>query len=250
MPNVQLAAEVREGRGKGPARRLRQDGRIPAVLYGHGFDAVALSVDETELRDLLQTISTENTLIDLRLEGAEAGPATATALIREVQRHPWQPRILHVDFFKISMEERITVEIPVALVGVPVGVKAAGGILEMILRDIEIECLPGDIPEKIELDVTALGIGDSIRVRDITIPKVQIKADPDQAIVTVVPPTVMVEPEKPAAPEAEIAEPEVIARERKEEEPEEGAGEKRAAEKPGERKGAERPVEKKGGEKK
>lgn len=219
-----ISARSREGRGKGPARAARREGRIPGVLYGHGEDSVALSVDAHGFDRLLHEVSVESTLIDLELEGREP----VKVLVREVQRHPYRDQILHVDFFHISMEEKITLGVPVTLLGTPVGVRLHGGILDHAMREIEIECLPQDIPEKVEIDVSGLDIGDAVRIGDVSLPDVQLLADPEQAIVTVVPPTVMEEVVAEAV-EVEGAEPEVIAKGKEEEAAEAapGKGEKK-----------------------
>jgi large subunit ribosomal protein L25 len=207
-----IGAAPRAATGKGPARVSRRSGRIPAVLYGHGEASVPLSVDARSFDRLLHEVSIENTLIDLELEGQ----SPMKVLVREVQRHPYRDTILHVDFFHISMEEEITVEVPVVLVGTPKGVRLHGGIQDHAMREIEVLCLPSDIPEKIEIDVSELDIGDAVRVGDLTVPNVQILADAEQAVVSVVPPTVIEE----AAPEVAVvegAEPEVIAKGKEEE---------------------------------
>ncbi|HEY7531075.1 MAG TPA: 50S ribosomal protein L25/general stress protein Ctc [Gemmatimonadota bacterium] len=204
----------RDRTGKGAARSARRGGRIPAVLYGHGEESLALSVDGRRFERLLHEISVENTLLDLALDGQPA----LKVLVREIQRHPHRDEILHVDFFHVSMQEKITLEVPVVLVGTPRGVRLHGGILDHSMRDIEVLCLPSDIPEKVEIDVGELEIGQSVRISDLSIPNVQILGDADRSVVSVVPPTVIEEaaPEVEAA--AEGAEPEVIAK-GKEEEP-------------------------------
>ena len=208
-----IQANPRERTGKGAARSARREGRIPGVLYGHGEESVALSVDAHSFDRLLHEVSVENTLIDLEVDGR----SPVKVLVREVQRHPFLNQILHVDFFHISMEEKITVEVPVVLKGTPAGVRLKGGIVDHAMRELEVLCLPGDIPERIELDVSALDIGDSVRVSDVSLPNVQIPGDPERAIVSVVPPTVI--EEVAAEPAAEVAaEPEVISRGKEEEE--------------------------------
>jgi large subunit ribosomal protein L25 len=207
-----IHAATRERTGKGAARSIRREGRIPGVLYGHGEDSVALTVDAHTFSRLLHEVSVENTLLDLELEGQTA----LKVLVREVQRHPFRNEVLHVDFFHISMEEKISVEVPVALVGTPLGVRLHGGILDHSMRAIEVLCLPSDIPEKVEIDVSGLGIGDAIRVSDLALPDVQILDDPERSVVSVVPPTV-IEEAAPEAAEVEAAEPEVIAKGKEEE---------------------------------
>ncbi|MFQ6104668.1 MAG: 50S ribosomal protein L25 [Candidatus Glassbacteria bacterium] len=216
MKSFGLTVHVRDGVGKGVARKLRASGKVPAILYGHGMKSVPLEADEKTIWELIHSISTENTLIDLMVEGYRKKPLKA--LIREVQLHHYKPRILHVDFFQVSLKERIHVEIPVILQGNPDGVKNFGGVLEHHLRDIAISCLPGDIPEKIEIDVTGLGLSESVRVKDVELENVDILTDPEQPIATVLPPTVMKEVEvEEAVPEEEEEEPEVVGKAKKEE---------------------------------
>ena len=207
MAIVPLAGRVRAGVGKGPARQARRDGEIPGVIYGAGETPTALAVPKKAFEQALKTAHAGgNVIVALRLDGA----AEQTAIIREVQRDPISHDILHLDFHHISLTEKVTVEVTVHLTGIPDGVKNGGGILEHITREVEIECLPTQIPQHLELDVSKLGIGDSIHVRDLVIPNAEILSDADVTIATVVPPTVMVDPVPGAASAA--AEPEVIAK--------------------------------------
>lgn len=211
---VTVAAERRTGIGKGAARQLRARGRIPAVIYGHGRAPESLSVAESELERALTGIAAESTVIDLAIDGDPV-----KTLIREIQRHPYRSTILHVDFYELRAGEKITVEIRLHLAGTPVGVKDHGGVLDQVLREVEIEVLPSDIPARIELDVSALGIGDSLHVSDLTIPNAEILSDSEATICTVVPPRV--EEEAPAVAEVEeeeaSTEPELIRRPKTEE---------------------------------
>lgn len=207
-----INARMREGRGKGAARTSRREGRIPGVLYGHGEDSVALSVDANELQRLVHAISIENTIVDLDMGAGEP----YKVLIRELQRHPFRDEFVHIDFFHVAMDEKIQVEIPIVLVGTPTGVKNKGGILDHQLRELEVFCLPGSIPEKVEIDVSDLDIGDSVHVSEIQLPDVEILTESDRAVVAVLAPTV-VEVEEAAAEEA-ILEPEVIGRGKEEDE--------------------------------
>lgn len=202
-----ISAKEREGRGKGAARSSRRDGRIPGILYGHGEESVALSVDAIELRKLVHSISVENTIVDLDLGGSEP----YKVLIRELQRHPVRDEFVHIDFFHVAMDEKIQVEIPIILIGTPTGVKNKGGVMDHQLRELEVFCLPANIPEKIELDVSNLDIGDSIHVSDIQLDDVEILADLDRSVVAVLAPTV-IEVEEGVAAEEALAEPEVIGR--------------------------------------
>ena len=212
-----ITARSREGRGKGAARQTRREGRIPGVLYGHGEDSVPLTVDANELQRLVHTISIENTIVDLDLGSGEP----YKVLIRELQRHPFRDEFVHIDFFHVAMDEKIQVEVPIVLIGTPTGVKNKGGVLDHQLRELEVFCLPGSIPEKIELDVSHLDIGDSIHVSDIELPDVEILTDLDRSVVAVLAPTV-IEVEEVA--EEALAEPEVIGRGKEAEEEEAGGG--------------------------
>jgi len=223
MPVIPLAGTRREDIGKGAARKARAAGLIPGVLYGRGETPVALSVSAREF-DLAVRKKGGNPIIGLALDRGEY-----TALIRDVQYDPVTHDIIHLDFQHISLTETIEVEVPIHLVGIPVGVKDGGGILEPIARELKVRCLPTVIPPAVDVDVSALNIGDSVHVGAISVPEVTILTDPDVTVATVVPPTVHVE-EKPAeevavAP-AEPAEPEVIAKGKKEEEKAEEGKEK------------------------
>lgn len=212
-----ISAKEREDRGKGAARSARREGRIPGILYGHGEESVALSVDAGELKKLVHSISVENTILDLDLGRSEP----FKVLIRELQRHPVRDEFLHIDFFHVAMDEKIQVEIPILLVGTPTGVKNKGGVLDHQMRELEVFCLPGNIPEKVELDVSGLDIGDSIHVSDIQLDDVEILTELDRAVVAVLAPTVIEVEEEAATAEEALAEPEVIGRGK--EEDEEGA---------------------------
>ena len=214
MPVIPLTGTRRESIGKGAARKARAAGLIPGVLYGRGETPVALNVSAREF-DLAVHRKGGNPIIGLALGGGEY-----TALIRDVQYDPVTRGIIHLDFQHISLTETIEVEVPIRLVGIPVGVKDGGGILEPIARELKVRCLPTVIPPAVDVDVSALNIGDSVHVRAISVPEVTILTDPDVTVATVVPPTVHVE-EKPAEEAAvaptEPTEPEVIAKGKKEE---------------------------------
>src|SRR5947209_12342273 len=216
---VSLAASPRQATGKGGARQARFRGRVPAVIYGHGRDTQSLEVEAKALEKALQGVEPESTIIELAVEGK-----TVKTLIREIQRHPLRPDIIHVDFYEIHAAEKVTLKIPVHLVGNPDGVRNAGGVLDQVTREVEIEVLPENIPDRVELDVTALKIGDSLHVRDLRISNATILTQDDLTIATVVPPRAdeVVAPAPEAA--AEVAEPELIRKVREGEE-EEGEGE-------------------------
>jgi large subunit ribosomal protein L25 len=214
---VALAARSRTTTGKGPARQARLRGEVPAVIYGHGRVSESLIIEAQALEKALTGIEPESTIIELAVDGK-----TTKALIREIQRHPIRPDIIHVDFYEIHATEKVRLRIPLHLVGTPDGVRNAGGVLDQVTRDVEIEVLPEHIPDRVELDVTPLKIGDSLHVRDLTIPNATIHAPPDLTIATVVPPRAEEVAATPAEGAPEIAEPELI---RKVREDEEGEGE-------------------------
>ena len=220
MAIVSLEAAPRSDVGKGVARKLRAGGRVPGVYYGRGEESIPLTVALKDLEAVIESAEGSNVIVDLKLSGEAA--KDRKALIREIQRHPVAGLILHLDLQHISLTERIVVEVPIVLVGTPLGVKDAGGILEHLLREVEVECLPTDIPSKLEIDVSALQIGDSLHVSDLKADRATILTEADRAIAAVVPPTIL-EEVKPAE-EAAVAEPEVIGA-KKEEETEEGAKE-------------------------
>src|SRR5256886_6140488 len=156
---VSLAASPRRATGKGAARQARFQGKVPAVIYGHGRATEALEIDAKALEKALQGVEPESTIIELTRDGK-----TARTLIREIQRHPLQPDIIHVDFYEIHASEKVRLRVPVHLVGSPDGVRNAGGVLDQVTREVEIEVLPENIPDRVELDVTGLKIGDSLHV--------------------------------------------------------------------------------------
>lgn len=214
VDQASIQAEERERTGTGGARRLRRQGYVPAVVYGHGQEARNLKVEEGPLRQLLEGISVDNTLVNLKVGDGE----TSKVLIREVQQHPWKPRLLHVDFFQIREDEEIRVGVPIRFVGTPLGVRESGGILQTNLNQIEVECLPTEIPEYFEADVDELEIGDSLHVADLEMGGVRPLEEMERTICVVVPPTVItVEEEEEEAVELEELEPELIGEEAEEE---------------------------------
>lgn len=211
MANATLKADRRDDAGKGVARKLRGTGRIPAVLYGHGDRTESLSIDAHELELLLHSINADNTIIGLELDGRRAD-----VLIREIQKHPFKPEVLHVDFLLVHGDELLRLQIPVRLVGTPAGVLEDGGVLDHVLYDLEVQCLPRHIPEAAEVDISALRIGDSVRVHDVSIPDVEILTDGELSIASVLHPTVPAAEEEEEA--AEAPEPELVRDRRAEEE--------------------------------
>jgi large subunit ribosomal protein L25 len=218
-----LEATARESFGKNEARRTRRAGRVPAVLYGgDGKGATPISVEPRALLKILHSESGANTLISLKLAGA----GDTRVLVKEYQLDPVTHHLLHADFYRVAMDRAIQVTIPVSVKGEPKGVKQQGGILEFVRREIEIECLPGDIPEHVEIDVSELMVHQGIRVRDIAHDaKWTAVTDSDTMLVHVILPKVEEEPPAAeaaaAAAPAAPAEPEVIKKGKKEEAEEE-----------------------------
>ena len=214
MERPVLTAEIREGVGKEKARKLRSKGLIPAIFYGPRAETVPLVIDSKELTKALQTEAGENVLIDLDIrKGSKAD--RKVVMLKDIQIDPLQRVTLHTDFYEVTMDETVTVEVPVHLVGKPEGTKV-GGILEQVRRVIEVQCLPGDIPKSIDVDVSALKIGDSIHVQEITAEKVKIISETNFTIATVVPPVVEEKVAEAVAPEA-VEGAEVEEKEEKEE---------------------------------
>ncbi|MEA3297070.1 MAG: 50S ribosomal protein L25/general stress protein Ctc, partial [candidate division Zixibacteria bacterium] len=191
--------------GKGPARRKRMAGSIPAVVYGPEVEPIPISLDEKAFRSTMNVSGRMSSLIKLDVEGN-----MNMVVMREVQLDPLTSKILHIDFHAISMTEPINLSIPVSFVGTPRGVKTDGGIMQITMREIDISCLPSDIPEKIEVDVSDLGIGDSIHVSEVTIPNTTIMSSEQRTIVVIAAPTV-VKAETAEEVEEELAEGEEAA---------------------------------------
>ncbi len=215
MKEISLEVERRKGAGKGICRKLRREGKIPAILYGPGEEPTPLMVDSTAFTHIYRDLKGENAIFTLKFKGSK-GKKT---ILKELQRNPINMEIIHIDFEHISPRKKITVEVPIHLVGVPKGVKEGGGVLEHLLREVEIECLPTDIPEHIEVDVSGLNIGDSIHVGDLEVPNVQLLVSAERSVATVLPPTVYREvkvvEEELEAPEEKPAE-ETIEEEKEE----------------------------------
>src|SRR5262245_22996082 len=216
-----LEATTRDSFGKNEARRIRRDGKVPAVLYGgDSKDATPIAVEPRALLKILHSESGQNTLISLKLGGASDSPRV---LVKDFQLDPITHHLLHADFYRVAMDKVIQVTIPVTVHGEPKGVKQQGGILEFIRREIIIECLPGDIPEHVDVDVSALMLDQGVRLRDIaTNPKWKPVTEGDTMLVHVIMPKaeeVAATPEATAAAAtATPAEPEVIKKGKKEEE--------------------------------
>lgn len=215
--NVTLTAQKREGTGKGVARKLRQAGRVPAVLYGRELEAIHLSVNALEADHLFHTISVDNTIVELAVEGEKEAYQT---LVREIQTHPWKASLIHIDFLRIQAGVAVDVDVPLNLVGIPAGVKLDGGVLEQIIHDLAVRCIPSNIPESVEVDVSHLALGDVMHISDIQLSEgVEVRIAPERTICAVampkeeeeVAPSVEDEDEEgvpgadPADPDAEVA---------------------------------------------
>jgi len=188
MERPVLSAEIREEVGKGGARKLRTRGLIPAIFYGPKSQSILLVIDSKEFTKTLQTEAGENVLIDLNIRKGDQSDRKVV-MVKEIQIDPLQGTTLHTDFYEVAMDEMVIIEVPIHLVGKPEGIKM-GGILELIRRTIQIQCLPGNIPKGIDVDVSSLKIGDSIHVQDIQVEKAKILFDTNFTIATVVPPVV------------------------------------------------------------
>lgn len=177
-----LAATVRTETGSGAVNRLRKQGALPGVVYGLA-DPKNVQVDAAAFSAIQRHHSSENVMLKLEVEGDQAH----NVLVRDVQHHPLSGVPMHVDFYELSMTKRVTVDIPVELIGTPIGVTRDGGLMEQMLREVEIDCLPGDIPEQIELDVSKLEVGDGLNVGDIPLDseKYEVVTASDIAIVLV-----------------------------------------------------------------
>ena len=217
MTQVQaVEVEPRQDFGKNAARRLRRAGRIPAVVYGGGGPAIPVAVDPKEILQILHSESGHNAIFTLEIRGK----APARVMIRDWQSEPVHGHLLHVDLVRIARDTKLKLQVPIQVSGEPVGVKVQGGILEFMLREVEVECLPDDIPERFVADVSGLELGKSFRVSDLLLdPKVKILTDPTRVVAHVI--ELRAEEEvKPAAEEAVAApgEPEVIRKGKAEEE--------------------------------
>jgi len=216
MEQARLEAQLREGRGKGAARAARRAGLVPAIVYGHKQAPMAIQLPKMRLHRLLGPGS-ENVIINMDL--GKDGPETV--MIKEIQMDPVTREILHADFMRVSLEERVTTRVPVILTGTASGV-STGGVQEFLLRELHVECQVGNIPERIEIDVSSLEVGDQIRVADIKHEEgMEILDDPGTIVVTIVAPTIReAEEEEVVIAEEEEKEPEVIGEKREEEEKE------------------------------
>lgn len=232
MKETKLTAKPRETKGSASAGRLRRTGWFPAVVYGEGRPGLDIQLNEHDFVMMLRSHRSENMIVDLAVEGREK---PFKVMLKAMQHHPLTSRVIHVDFYEISMTRRIEIEVPIKLTGIATGVANEGGILEHVLRSLSVQCLPGDLIEVIELDVSALSIGKTLRVRDVAVDAAKHKVldDADQVVVAVAAPRT--EEEEKAETDAAAtaaAGPEVLT-EKKEEEGEEGEGKGKDAKAPG-----------------
>src|SRR5216684_1647733 len=226
-----LEAHPREAGTKNDARRVRREGKVPGVVYGAGKDSLSVAVDPRQVLRILHSETGHNTIFDLTLNGGER----TKAMIVDWQYEPIKGKLLHIDLMRIAMDQMLKVAVPILLKGEAEGVKQQGGILEQVLREVEVECLPGDIPSHIDADVSDLVFGKVLRVSDLPRgEKVKVLTDPNQTVahVTTVKEEVVAAPEVVAAEAGAVAaEPEVIKKGKQETEAEGEAGEEKKAEK-------------------
>ena len=195
MEIIKLKARPRNGSGKSYTRKIRLQGWVPAIYYGIGREPMTIEVDKKEFSAVVRNKKLTH-LFDLGLSG---GQGASIAVVREVQRHVINDDLfLNIDFQHVAMDKKVTIDCPLELTGIPIGVKEAGGVLGRPVKTLTIECMPTEIPEKISIEVSHLEIGDSIHVRDVKIPKVVIKASPDEVLAVVTQPTREEEVAKPA----------------------------------------------------
>jgi large subunit ribosomal protein L25 len=198
---AKLKAERREGAGKGAARKVRALGKVPAVVYGHGEEPLHVSVDAKELWHVLHTDAGLNVMIDVKVDGD-----TFLAMPRQIQRDLLRDRFIHLDLLRIRKDEKLTVEVPIHLIGESHGVKE-GGVVEHHLWTLQIECLPHEVPNSIEADITPLGINESLKVSDVRVPgNVTVLTPEDEVVVSVVPPQVLRVEEEEAVEGEEVLE--------------------------------------------
>jgi large subunit ribosomal protein L25 len=198
-----LNAEKRDGTGKGVARKLREAGRVPAVIYGRELDTMHLSLDAHEAELLFRSISVDNTIVELNVKGEKGSFQT---LIREIQSHPFKPLLIHVDFLRIQKGVAVDVDVPIHLIGIPLGVKNSGGVLEQIMNELPVKCVPSKIPESIDIDVSHLDINESFHVYDLDFEEgVVVTVDEKRTICAVAIPKIIEE----AVPEEELLEGEL-----------------------------------------
>jgi large subunit ribosomal protein L25 len=219
MEKIVLAAMMRKDFGKDECKRLRREGQIPGVVYKDGKKAISIQVDNKDLWHALHTEAGENVIITMDISDGR-DKTEKTVIVKEIQRDPVNDRFVHVDFHEISLKEKLKVKVPIVVKGEAVGVREDDGVLTQEIWELEVECMPADIPEHVDIKVDELRIGDSIHIKDIAPPQgVTVLGDPDHVVVSVIPPK-MEEEVVEEVPAEGAEEPEVIKRGKKEEEEE------------------------------
>jgi large subunit ribosomal protein L25 len=224
MESFTIEGKIREGRGKGPARQMRLTGMVPATMYGGKKEAISLAVNAKQVAKILRSETGHNTIFSVKVEGG----GEERAMLKDWQVDPLKGALLHVDLLRIAMDVRMRVRVPVHTFGEPQGVKMQGGVFETVIREVEVECLPGDIPEEFRVDVSEMLIGKQLRAADLPIDgeKVKLLTDPTRVLAHVV----MLKKEEEPTPDAAVAaeaapaEPEVIKKGKKEAEDGEAEG--------------------------
>lgn len=207
MDLIELKTKIRTTTGNGPARRLRMSGQIPAVLYGQKTEPVLLSVNKSDLEQVFKKGGIGQVILNLVIQ-KNGETTTRPAMIKELQTHPLSRNFIHIDFYEIKMDQKITAKIPVVTTGMAKGVEF-GGILQIIRRELEVECLPLAVPESIEIDISDLDIGDSIHVGQIRVEgEIEFLEDDNYTVVTVLSPKMEEEPEEEKEAEEEESEKE------------------------------------------
>jgi large subunit ribosomal protein L25 len=234
MEQIELNVTKRDARGKSGARQLRREGLVPAVIYGKGYEAQPVAVEARALQPLFAQGISSTALLRLHIDG-KATRSSPLVMIKEVQRSPLTGQLLNVDFHKISLKEKVTAQVPIVLTGESPAVRQ-GGILEQTLREVQVECLPTEIPDHLEVDISHLEIGHSIHVSDLEVPDhVTLLTGPEEAVAIMAAPKVVEEVAAPAEgveaeaaeEEEEVKEPEVLAQKGEREEEAEEAEEKK-----------------------
>jgi large subunit ribosomal protein L25 len=225
---IEIEVERRETSGKKSRREIAKLGMIPGVVYGGGKDPVPIAVDPKKIIQIMRSEKGQNSILLFSLKGTKS---QRHVMVKDFQIEPTTNRLIHADFKRIMLDEKIRVKVPIQLDGVAWGIKNQGGIVDVIMREVELECLPSEIPDRLHVDLTPLKVGDSIKLADLKVDeKVKIwEDDLHQPIVVIAAPRVEAEPAKPAEEGAEEVEPEVIGRGKKPAEGEEGEGDAKAA---------------------
>ena len=245
MDKPVLNARTRQMKGKGAAKKLRKNNQIPAVFYGPNREPIMLAMDYPELEGLIKRSGGENIILDLKVK-SEDGTKTLNVILKDLQVDPIKDIYLHADFYEISMDKEITVNVPIHLINTPAGVEEEGGILQHVRRELTVSCLPDKLIEALEVDVSKLEIGDSVHIRDLALPEGITSLDEEHLTIAVVaPPTVVEEPGEEEVEEevlegeeveAEAVEGEKVEKEKAETESE---GSQEPSDKPGKKKGGE-----------